>query len=240
MINNKKTKKLEDISSSDLIYKTKILLMKTNKSKNENVDNVATREYKNTNFVDNVSKEYLNNLSGSKYKHRYNDLNLDSKYKSHLDRNISSNIRDLKINSALLDDKSKFTNFNYQKKHERTIYDIYKQKVINSSNEKIIKEYSNFKENNLSKIDYKDFNKSNNMDNLFNQEIIKKKIDREIYSRQKFNYVHLGSGNNSKEYNYISSNQGDYNDLLNKLSAKQVDSKRGTHYDYKSKESFLY
>jgi len=210
----------QDISSSDLIYKTRILLLKSNKFKSENLDRPVSRNNEKDDINNRLNNNFSNNISHHKYKHKYNDLGSKGLRNNYV-RNISSNLKDLKTKSALYDKNTQFTNFNY-KPYQKTNF-ISNMKETNISKE--IKDFKNYK-------DSKDIYKSNKHDKVFNQEIIKKKIDREIYSRQKVNYVHLGSGNNSKE---IHSNNhlhfADQNELfLSKV--KQIEDNRNLYFDY--------
>jgi len=203
--------------------------LKSNKFKSENLDRPASRNNEKDEIHSRLNNNFSNNNISShhKYKHKYHDLNLGSKgLRSNYVRNISSNLKDLKVKSDMYDKNTQFTNFNY-KPYQKTSF-VSNLKETNISKE--IKDFKSYKDNKDSYKDNKDIYKSNKLDKGFNQEIIKKKIDREIYSRQKGNYAHLGSGNNSKEIN-SHLHFADQNELfLSKV--KQIEDNRNLYFDY--------
>jgi len=202
----RKQKLSVDITPSDLIYKTRLLLLKSDKLMNDEEIPVSSKNEKENN---------LNQFSRHKYNSKYNyNLHYESK---NIERNISSNIRDLKTNST----KSNITNFEY-KKCDKTNNIKFNSKEI--SKEKLSKDYSSR---------YKDLD-SKNVDKISNNEIVKN-IDREIYSRQKYPFAqHLGSGN-SKENNFLPLNHyGEFNDILHsKINSKPLSGNRNVYFDYK-------
>lgn len=233
LIHNNKIKFSEDISSSDLIYKTKILLLKSTKVKMDSIKQQITSN--NEKEHGNSLNHYSNYVLNQKYKQKYTDLNMDSRYgKSIYPRNESSNLRDLKISSGIYGNKhTQFTNFNYKKYDkidENKNYGNHlksNMESINISMEKLmLKDYTSFNE--CKKLDSEIIFKNNKLDKLFNKEIIKKKIDREIYHREKHNFIYLGSGNNSKEINFITQKDNEINDnlLTNKARNKYLDYKQ--------------
>src|SRR4051812_38249325 len=110
------------------------------------------------------TNHYSNIITQHKYKHKYNDINL--KYKGHYERNISSNLKDMNSKNDPYEANvvNHFTNFDYNKKYDRTTYHLYKEKLVNNTNEKELKGFSGYKDHNTSNGKYKDLYKSSKID----------------------------------------------------------------------------
>jgi len=202
-VNHRKQKMSEDITSSDLIHRTKVLLLKPGKDNEKiasrNSDKDHTR-YNNHNVSNDLAGKY-------KYKNDVDILNFESKMDNY-PRNISSNIRNL---GKYEKGSTKFTNFDYKHFDKNCI-----KHFNNNSKEKTKEKEYPYKEG------YEQY-KSYRVEKAFDHDMIKKKIDREIYSRQRFQNMRIGSGNNSKE--------NDYDEIYRGLKPSELN-KRKLNFDY--------
>lgn len=222
----------EDIYNSDLIQKTKNLLLN---NKNGNKINKQHIDRPKSNIDDIDQNNNNKNLEIHKHKHNYNS-NYRIKYQRQYDRNKSINILEVKSNNYNYDSQyNKVNNFEYQNRCRRPAYHYYKEKFESYSPEKVMKDFPYLNEEN----DYYNYKS----DKILSKETIKNKIDREIYSRQRLNYANIKHINDHKEYNFIDNYQEELNDFFNKKNIKHYVNKRNGFYQQNmihDKTSYLY
>ncbi len=237
----KQVKFSEDISNSDLIQKTKNLLLNTkNASKISKDDLERACSHLDEKDHINILNSDSNTINSQRYrqKHNYNSY-CSSKYQRQFERNKSINIFDSKPinNHQYASQYDKIPNYEYHKREQRVAYHFYKEKFGSYSPEKVFKDipYTN-QENEY-------FN--NKPEKMFVKETIKNKIDREIFSRQRMIYANSKHSNELKEYNLMNNYQEEMSDVIIKRNVKHNLNKRNGYYQYErnmihDKTSYLY
>ncbi len=237
----KQVKFSEEISNSDLIQKTKNLLLNTkNGTKINKEDFERPGSHLDEKDQINILNSDSNTINSHRYKQKHNLFsNHNSKYQRHFERNKSINIFDSKpINyHKYASQYDMIPNYDYHKREQKVSYNFYKEKFGSYSPEKVFKDFPSTNQENEY---YND-----KPEKIYSKETIKNKIDREIFSRQRMNYVHSKHSNECKEFNLINNYQEEMNDVIIKRNVKHNVNKRNGYNQYErnmipDKTSYLY